>query len=128
MAEFDQVNQSPQAESPSGSTQAPVTETDEIKRPPQTDPPQGSIQGGGGNGSEDLFGESTLGLKIDASGVKKFLQQHIREAVQDVLQVFLEEEATTLCGAENYEAKSLEATQSLHCNRLRRYCPRGKVP
>lgn len=80
-----------------------MAESDQVHQAPQTDPPQGSIQGGGGNGSEEIIGEPALGLKIDASGVKKFLQQHIREAVQDVLQVFLEEEVTTLCGAANYE-------------------------
>lgn len=49
------------------------------------------------------IGDSVLGLKIDASSVKKFLDERIREAVQEVLQVFLEEEATALCGADRYE-------------------------
>lgn len=103
MADQDQVRQGSQMDLPSGSSQVPRAEFDQAKEAPQTDPPQGSIQGGGGNGSDDLIGEPALGLKIDASSVKKFLQQNIRDAVQDVLQVFMEEEAATLCGAGQYE-------------------------
>jgi transposase-like protein len=63
-----------------------------------------------GQGAGDFFfsarskiGSKALELKIDAQEVKGFLDSRIKEAVEDVLQVFLEEEATALSGADRYE-------------------------
>jgi len=76
----------------------------EKEKPAEVEDPQGSetIEAGvleTKEGSE----QNELGLKVDASGVKKFLDERVKEAVQDVLQVFLQEEAKALCGAGKYE-------------------------
>lgn len=53
--------------------------------------------------AKDSIGREELPLKVDVTAARKYLDARIREAVQDVLQVFLAHEATVLCGANKYE-------------------------